>query len=98
MELVGAEAEKCASSWLTALPIEEFGFSFHKVMAFWDVLALCYNWQPIPSPAICGCGTKFSTEHALSWLPNPSIRHNKIRDLTANLLTEVSSDACVEPD
>ncbi len=27
----------------------------------------------------------------------PSIRHNEIRDLTANLLTEVCSDVCTEP-
>ena len=28
----------------------------------------------------------------------PTIRHNEIRDLTANLLTEVCSDVCVEPE
>ena len=28
----------------------------------------------------------------------PSIRHNEVRDLTANLLTEVCSDVCLEPD
>ena len=28
----------------------------------------------------------------------PSIRHNEIRDLTANLLTEVCNDVCIEPD
>ena len=27
----------------------------------------------------------------------PSIRHNEIRDLTANLLTEVCSEVCIEP-
>ena len=30
------------------------------------------------------------------WLP--SIRHNEIRDLTANLLIEVCSDVCIEPN
>ncbi len=41
-----------------------------------------------------------SIDHALS-CPNggfPSIRHNEIRDLTANLLTEVCSDVCIEPE
>ena len=27
-----------------------------------------------------------------------SIRHNEIRDLTANLLSEVCNDVCIEPD
>ena len=34
--------EKGASSWLTLLPIEEFGFSLHKD-AFHDALALRYD-------------------------------------------------------
>ena len=91
--------EKGASSWLTALPIEEFGFALHKG-AFHDALALRYNWQPLHTPSTCGCGAKFSVEHALSCPKGgfPSIRHNEIRDLTANLLTEVCSDVCIEPD
>ena len=91
--------EKGASSWLTSLPIEEFGFTLHK-RAFQDALALRYNWQPLQSPSTCGCGTGFSIEHALSCPKGgfPSIRHNEIRDLTANLLTEVCSDVRIEPD
>ena len=50
--------EKGASSWLTCLPIEEFGFTLHKG-AFHDALALRYNWQPLHVPSSCGCGTKF---------------------------------------
>ena len=62
--------------------------------AFSDAIALRYNW-----PLISGCGDKFSVEHALSCPKGgfPSIRHNQIRDLTANLLTEVCSDVCIEP-
>ena len=91
--------EKGASSWLTTLPIEEFGFALHKG-AFQDALALRYNWQPQRATSTCGCGTKFSVEHALSCPKGgfPSIRHNKIRDLTANLLTQVCSDVGIEPD
>ena len=33
--------EKAASNWLTALPIEDYGFALHK-SGFWDVLALRY--------------------------------------------------------
>ena len=91
--------EKGASSWLTSLPIEEFGFALHK-RAFQDAIALRYNWTPLQSPSTCGCGTKFSIDHALSCPKGgfPSIRHNEIRDLTANLLSEVCSDVQIEPD
>ena len=38
-------------------------------------------------------------EHALSCPKGgfPTIRHNEIRDLTANLMTEVCHDVCIEP-
>ena len=83
----------------TTQPIQEFGFTLHK-SAFQDALALHYNWQiPRVSPT-CACGTKFSVEHALSCPRGgfPSIRHNEIRDVTADLLTEVCNDVCIEPD
>ena len=91
--------EKGASVWLTSLPIQEFGFALHK-HAFQDALALRYNWTPLRAPCTCACGTKFSIEHVLSCPKGgfPSIQHNEIRDITANLLTEVCSDVCIEPD
>ena len=91
--------EKGASSWLTSLLIEEFGFALHKG-AFHDALALRYDWQPSSCPSNCACGTKFTVDHALSCPKGgfPSIRHNEIRDLTANLLTEICHDVCIEPD
>ena len=63
-------------------------------------LALRYNWLPLRIPSTCACGVRFSVEHALSCSKGgfPSIRHNEIRDLTANLLTEVCNDVCIEPD
>ena len=41
-----------------------------------------------------------TVEHALSCAKGgfPTIRHNEIRDLTANLLTEVCNDVRIEPD
>ena len=91
--------EKGASSWLTSLLIEEFGFALHKG-AFHNALALRYNWQPLRTPSTCGCCAKLSVEHVLSCPQGgfPSIRHNEIRDLTANLLTEVCNDVCIEPE
>ncbi len=91
--------EKGSSSWLTSLPVEEFGFSLHK-RACQDAIALIYNWPPIQTPSLCTCGAKFSVKHSLSCPKGgfPSIRHNEIKDLTANLLTEVCLDVQVEPD
>ena len=88
--------EKGASTWLTALPIEEHGFTLHK-SAFVDAISLRYGWLPSKIPSTCACGSKFSIEHALSCSKGgfPSIRHN---DLTANLLTEVCYDVFVEPE
>ena len=76
--------EKGASTWLSVLQLEEYGFAFHKG-AFRDALALRYGWSPANAPQNCACGTHFSVEHVLSCPKGgyPSIRHNEIRDLTA---------------
>ena len=57
--------EKGASSWLTVLPISEFGFTLHKG-AFRDALCLRYGWMPSRLPKRCDCGHQFTVEHALS--------------------------------
>ena len=43
---VNLATEKGASSWLTTLPLEEYGFALHK-SAFQDDLALRYGWLPL---------------------------------------------------
>ncbi len=45
-------------------------------------------------------GRALSIEHALSCAKGgfPTIRHNEIRDLTADLLTEVCNDIRIESD
>ena len=59
-----------------------------------------YGWPLNRTPSSCECGTAFSVEHALSCPRGgfPIIRHNEIRDLTANLLTEVCHQVSTEPD
>ena len=93
-----ALAQESSSSWLTALPVVEFGFNPHK-SAFRDALCLRYGWLPARIPIECECGTQFSVEHVLSCPKGglPSIRHSEIRDLTANLMSEVCNDVCIEP-
>jgi len=82
--------EKGASTWLTALPINEHGFALHKA-AFRDSLSLRYGWPLQNSPSHCTCGQPFSIEHALTCKTGgfPAVRHNEVRDITATLLTEV---------
>jgi len=92
-------SEKGASSWLTSLPVEEYGFCPHRG-AFRDALALRYWWSPQHTPMHCVCGASFTVEHALSCPRGgfPIVRHNEIRDVTANLLTKVCHDVIIEPD
>ena len=99
LKIMELAREKGSSTWLTALPLEEHGFTLHK-RAFHDAIALRYGWSPQNMPSMCACGSKASIEHAMSCVKGgfPSIRHNEIRDLTATLLTEVCKDVCIEPE
>ena len=91
-------SEKGASGWLTVIPLQEHGFALHKT-AFHDAIALRYGWDPSRLPHYCSCGAKLSVEHSFTCPKGgfPSLRHNEIRDLTANLLTEVCHEVQVEP-
>ena len=90
--------EKGASTWLTSLPLEEFGFSLHKG-AFRDALALRYGWLPQHTPTHCACGTPFLNEHVLSCPKGgfPSMRHNEVRDTVGCWMSEVCNEVCIEP-
>ena len=90
--------ETGASIWLTTLPIEEKGFYLTK-REFWDSVHLRYGW-PLPRlPSKCACGETFNVSHALSCKKGGFVtqRHNELRDMTADLLSEVCHDVCVEP-
>lgn len=95
-------SEKGASTWLTTHSLDDRGFVLNK-SAFRDALCLRYDWLPQQFPSRCVCDQKFSLEHALSCSRGgfPSIRHNEIRHITADLLTEVchgvGTDPCLQP-
>ena len=91
-------AEKGASSWLSTLPIADHGFALHKG-AFRDALCLRYGWSPHLLPSHCVCGQRLTVEHALSCSRGgfPSIRHNEIRDMTADMMSEVCHGVGIEP-
>ena len=95
---MAATQEKGASSWLSTLPIQEHGFCLHKG-AFRDALCLRYGWCPQLLPSHCVCGNKFTVDHAMSCSRGgfPSIRHNEIRDITADFLSEVCHNVGTEP-
>ena len=95
---IDAATEKGASSWLTTLPIAEHGFALHKG-AFRDALCLRYGWHPSNLPSHCICNQKFTVEHALSCSRGgfPQIRHNELRDITAEMMKEVCHNVSTEP-
>ena len=56
--------EKGSSSWLTALPLKEFGFVLNK-QEFSDALLLRYNHPLQGVPKVCACSKPNSVDHAL---------------------------------
>ena len=90
--------EKGASSWFSALPVQKHGYALHK-WAFIDAVCLHYGWRPGNLPANCVCGKPFTIEHSLSCSFGgfPTIRHNELCDVTANLLSQVCSNVQVDP-
>ena len=54
---------------------------------------------PVSEPSHCVCGSSFNTDHALTCRTGgfPSVHHNNLRDFTANLLTEVCHNVCINP-
>ena len=90
--------EKGASTCLTVLPIDEYGFALHKG-AFRDALSLRYSWHILHQPESCACGKAFDVNHAMICPKGgfPILRHNEVRDITADLLSEICHDVEVEP-
>ena len=91
-------SEHGASSWLTCRPLKAHGFTLSK-SEFRDALDLRLNRLPPRLPSSCSCGQQFTVCHALSCPLGgfPSIRHNELRDVTAQLLKRVSYQVAVEP-
>ena len=90
--------EKGSSSWLSALPIEQQGFSLSKGQ-FWDAISLRYGWQLRLVPQKCCCGKEFEVNHVLTCKVGGfhTVRHNQLRDTIADLLKEMCSSIVVEP-
>lgn len=89
---------KGVSSWLTTLPLRQHGFHLSR-RDFQDALALRYDWPPAEVPSTCVCAAPFTTAHAMVCPRGgfPTVRHNEVRDILGDLLTEVCRDVAVEP-
>ena len=79
------------------LPIADHGFHLSKA-AFCDALSLRYGWTPLRLPSHCSCGASFTVDHALSCPCGgfPTIRHNELQNMCADLLTETCHDVRIE--
>ena len=95
---VAMAQEVGASNWLTTLPIRVKGFSLNK-KEFSDAIALRYGWPMDGLPSICACGTPFDQNHAMICKKGGFVcmRHDEVRDITAQMLKEVCHDVAVEP-
>ena len=67
---------------------------------FNDAVLLRYNFRLKDVPSTCSCGERYTVNHALICKAGGyvSMRHNKLRDLTAELLTVAGcKDVKIEP-
>ena len=90
--------EKGASIRLSTLPLRDEGYCLNK-QEFWDLVKLRYGWPLSRLPTQCICGTQYDVQHALSCKKGGfiTLRHNHIRNLTAELLSQVTNDMKIEP-
>lgn len=89
---------KGASAWLTALPLKEEGYVLSK-REFFDAVMIRYMWEVKRLPSKCVCGQGFSVPHAMTCTNGGYIhrRHDRIRDLFAELIDEVATEVQIEP-
>ena len=82
-------SEDGTSSWLTAIPLNQYGFTLHKG-TLCDALCLCYGWIPphLYSLTLSLWASIYHWSRTVMphWRIYPSIHHNELRDTTANLL------------
>ena len=76
----------------------EFGFELSK-QQFWDSVRLRYDWEISNLPTSCPCDSKFDIQHSMSYKKGGflCIRHNDLRDQTANMISEMCQDTEIEP-
>ena len=90
--------EQGALTWLSTLPTEEEGYMLNK-QEFWDLVNIRHGWPLYRTPRTCTFGNNFNIEHALTRKKGGfiTLRHNRLRNITASLLMEVRHDIRIEP-
>ena len=98
VKLIQLSAEKGASSWLTSLPLKEYGFRLNK-QEFSDAVSMRYNLPLENVPKQCVCGAEYDINHCLTCKNGGFIhfRHNIVRDTVGKLTSEVCKDVRIEP-
>ena len=98
LKLNDIHPEKGTSIWLSRLPLKEKGYCLNK-QEFWDLVKLRYVWPLSWLLMQCICGAQYNMQHALSYKKSGFITliHNHIRNLTAELLSQVNKDVKTEP-
>ena len=91
---------KGASSWLTVLLLDEHGFSLHKG-DFCDAVCLCYGWplSHLPTRNVYVAPHLLSITYLLVPMVaiRPSATMTEIRDISAQLMSEVCPNVAIEP-
>ena len=90
--------EPGASTWLSTLPLKEEEYVFNK-QEFWDLINIIYGWPISRLPSLCSCGAQYDLQHSISCKKGGfvTIRHNNLRNITAQLLNHVCNDVRIEP-
>ena len=98
LRLIEVLTENGASIWLTVIQIKRNGFFLEK-QAFWDAMRIRYNIPLERLLTLCVCGDSFNLQHALSCPKGGLVttRHNKLRNLTAEILGEVCKKPLLIP-
>ena len=97
-KLVLLASEKGASSWLTSLPLSEYGFRLSKE-EFVDAICLRYDFGLIDVPMLCVCGDAYSIGHSLTCSRGGYTiwRHDQIKNTMFDLINSVCKDTRKEP-
>ena len=97
-KLVLLASEKGASSWLTSLPLSEYGFRLSKE-EFVDAICLRYDFGLKDVPMLCVCGDAYSIGHSLTCSRDGYTiwRHDQIKNTMFDLISSVCKDTRKEP-
>ncbi len=97
--LLKMATEKGAGSWLTALPMQVYGYDLNK-QEFRDAICLRYGWRIPGTPSYCICNQKNTVDHILNCKHGGFVimRHNEVRDIEAEFLRDICKDVMIEPE